>query len=366
LSRPEPLPISQVSNQTGRFSFLERSQAAKKRKGKIMNIKRYTLGASGKLEPTTEEGKANLKIGQILQWHGYEYDKEVIYKKEISGWDDGIIYKTINIKSFSYGSHEAYGLTLKGEGVGIRVEITDKLISPEDLLTICDKAQAIEEAKDLKQKAHRKATDELIKKGKEIASQKIPANCKALIVAEYNEDESDSQTDYFNHATTKLVILATSKHNRDLFSEMRKGAAVFDQTKHLGPGKNEYIQRVVFKTATQTSPFFQVGQYSPWHSEMDKPNGNQFIFSTEEEAKAHIKAKGEPESVTDNGLKLSFGWDIERRHIEHREKYSMGQGYYLKGGNGGHSTGWQVNKMAHYSQLPDSVYISLAKMCLLK
>jgi len=47
---------------------------------------------------------------------------------------------------------------------------------------------------------------------------------QALIVAEYETDESDSMTDYFATKNQATVPLAWSKHTRDLFREMLEAA----------------------------------------------------------------------------------------------------------------------------------------------
>lgn len=95
-----------------------------------------------------------------------------------------------------------------------------------------------------------------------------PPWAKAAIVAELDQDDSDSMTDYFNHKTLRTVVIGWSKHTRDLFPELRKAAATFPETADLADA---------------------------------------------------------PESA------------------EHREKYSMGAGYYLKRG-WRDSSGWCVKK----------------------
>lgn len=105
---------------------------------------------------------------------------------------------------------------------------------------------------------------------------KIPADARAVIVAELVHDRSDSMTDYFGSTTSQTVILGFSKHTRDLFPEMRKAARNFDGTAHLA----------------------------------DAPDD-----------------------------------------AEHREKYSMGGGYYLKDGYR-HSDGWKIHKIPFYGDDP--------------
>ncbi len=112
------------------------------------------------------------------------------------------------------------------------------------------------------------------------AREKTPAWAKAVIVAELQADRSDSMTDYFHSQTMRTVVLGFSRHTRDLFPEMRKFAATFEETAHLADA---------------------------------------------------------PESA------------------EHREKWSMGAGYYLKAGYR-HDDGWQVRKLRLYNgaeSMPD-------------
>ena len=46
----------------------------------------------------------------------------------------------------------------------------------------------------------------------------------ALILAVEHKDISDLQTDYFDYQTVRTIVLAFSKHKRNLFPEMRKAA----------------------------------------------------------------------------------------------------------------------------------------------
>lgn len=105
------------------------------------------------------------------------------------------------------------------------------------------------------------------------AESRMPNGAKAVIIAELHQDQSDSMTDYFNHAVVRTVILGFSSHTRDLFPELRKLAGNFPETAGLADA---------------------------------------------------------PESA------------------EHREKYSMGAGYYLKNG-WRDSTGWAVRKVRLYN-----------------
>lgn len=104
------------------------------------------------------------------------------------------------------------------------------------------------------------------------AAKRCPDWAKAVFVAELEEDNCDSMSDYYNARTVRTVILGFSRHTRDLFAEMRKAAATFAETAHLA----------------------------------DAPDS-----------------------------------------AEHREKHSMGGGYYLKAGHR-YGNGWKVSKQKLY------------------
>lgn len=172
-----------------------------------------------------------------------------------------------------------------------------------------------------------------------------PAWAKALIVAEFEEDVSDIQTDYFATRTRKTVPLAWSRHTRDLFPELRKAASLFKPTAHLGPGKDVFTARVVLSCdipATNGSAYYKGGP-SHWHREMYDGTYDAPQFSTRAEAEAFVSASPAPEPISFDGFLATFEWEITRKSVEHREKYSMGSGYYLKG-SCGYSTGWTVSK----------------------
>ena len=78
-----------------------------------------------------------------------------------------------------------------------------------------------------------KANDETEERGRDLVEEKRPAWAQAVIVATLEVSDCDIMTDYWGQHTTKTLILAWSKHTRDLFPEMRKAALNADETKHL-------------------------------------------------------------------------------------------------------------------------------------
>jgi len=137
-----------------------------------------------------------------------------------------------------------------------------------------------------------------IDQGQALIEEKVPDWAKAVIVAHHEVNDCDSMTDYFNTKSGPMYLLAWSKHTRDIFSEMRKAAAVMTETAHMATAPDE----------------------------------------------------------DDNGDKrtdANKSWWHPRD--EHREKYSMGAGYYLKDG-GTYSTGWKIKKIALGKWSRDDIY----------
>ncbi len=64
-----------------------------------------------------------------------------------------------------------------------------------------------------------------IKIGEALLAEAMPAGTRAIILAELEQDDSDTMSDYHATKTTKRVVLGYSKHTRRLFSELRKVAA---------------------------------------------------------------------------------------------------------------------------------------------
>jgi hypothetical protein len=180
-----------------------------------------------------------------------------------------------------------------------------------------------------------------------------PPWAQALIVAELEHDASDSMTDYFNTTTSRIVALAWSRHTRDRFDEMRNAAAMFEETAHLGPGRDVFRARVVLTDdVIMNGSAYWKGSPSHWHRELyasDRGRDRGETFTTRVEAEAFTAGRGEPEPIVFNGgtpqeKLVRFEWRIDRESIEHREKYSMGHGFYLKG-SGRYSDGWIVRKV---------------------
>ncbi len=75
------------------------------------------------------------------------------------------------------------------------------------------------------------------------AAKRLPANAKAVIIAELHEDKSDSQSDYWGSTISRKLILGFSTHTRDLFPEMRKAARNAPETADLADAPESFEHR---------------------------------------------------------------------------------------------------------------------------
>lgn len=185
---------------------------------------------SGVLEPVPEIG---LKRGQILLFNGYGYSMEpryvVLSKRTATSYNvahlDGSGFGTVN------------HVRPEAEKFGIGTYYRDGHMMAECELQELERRTAenvrIKAAKDAEEKRRaEKELAEALAKGSDIIPE-LPADAKAVIVADFMEDESDPMTDYFGASCRRRVYLAFSKHTRALFPEMRKAAAKFEGTAYL-------------------------------------------------------------------------------------------------------------------------------------
>lgn len=140
-----------------------------------------------------------------------------------------------------------------------------------------------------------------------------PPRAARAIFAELVEDESDSLSDYHGSTIVRRVFLDYGTTSRESFPALRRAAALFPETEHLGPGKG----------------LFHVGPH---------------VFALRESAAARAQKENLP---------------LRETPLEHRENYSMGAGNYLKAGHR-HSSGWQVcsyplSHLPSYGPVPETL-----------
>jgi hypothetical protein len=328
----------------------------------------YTMNAQGGLTPVDTQAFSDLQPGAVVEWGGNAAWGPtrycILYRIEN---ESGARFQLYNLdnpeKNAVLNSTESWNIKDENDPAVWHSQhyfIQPETIDPETVKRYQADHEAQRKAFTDKNDAAKLEADRLEALGRELWPSLI-GECPAVIIAELEQDVSDSQTDYFASRTVGRVILAPSRHTRDLFPEMRKAAEILPETSHLGIGKGRFSPYVaISKNFISNGSCYYAGSGSPWHRELDKDeNYRDFVFSTLAEAQAFTTQKGDPEPVSFDGEVIPFEWKIREEEIEHREKYSMGKGFYL---GTSHYSGWQVSKHVFYKDGPRREdFITLAK-----
>lgn len=216
---------------------------------------------------------------------------QIIFTDNIHSLEDSrrVVYEVVRPGYFKTVSLNGQELTTDtrvkpySEKFGIGAYYNEgETMSAEEVAKLVEAATDYQRAKREREEAAaiaaEQARKEKIEQGRAIIAA-IPTGAHSIIVAEQRQDESDSQSDYFSYSTKQVIYLAFSTHGRDLFPEMRKAA---------GRCNVEAVKR------------YEVAPVKP-----------------------------------------SDAGDFWQPKDEHREKYSMGAGYYL--GDSKYS-GWIIRK----------------------
>lgn len=218
--------------------------------------------------------------------------------------------------------------------------------SPETLAAIESKKAKDDSDKQKAIAAHERAEIDraaALHRGKALLLEKRPEWAKAAIIAEQRVNQSDYQSDYHGHSTAKSVIIGWSKHTKDLFPEMRRAclASGMAELADMGPGQDIYTCKAV-----ACNDYINHGRHH-YAGELSG-HDESATFNTEAEAQSWINKQETPCPLSvDDGKLVNYEWTIKKESIEHREKYSMGGGYYLS--RGGRHSGWAVSKVAWWS-----------------
>jgi len=273
----------------------------------------YELSGN-RLVKVNADGKRDLEPGRVIHWGGNQawQEEDFVIDLRIDPDPDShtpVMYRLISLKDFRYHQSEAYLMKFRTEEVSNRqyLFIEDRYVSADELET----ARAGAKEKQDKERADRAEKDRIradqIARGKELADKHIPPTAKAVIVAIHEVNDCDYTTDYFGTKSTDYVVLGTSKHTRNIFSEMRKFAEVIPETAHL-----------------RTPP--------------------------------DVDENGEKKT----GANKKYWMPAD----EHRENWSGGHGFYLKAGDR-YDTGWEIRKEPLADWNREKIFISLAKRLVL-
>lgn len=207
-----------------------------------------------------------IEVGQIIFLNGYgqspeHHKRKAIY--EIKKSDFGVNYLTVCLETFELDSSDRIRPVEELFGIGTYYKEGDKISLSEVQEAHSKGVIKRDEKNALKEKQSTEAAEQRakdIEKGETLVT--IPKGAKYVLVAEFMEDHSDSQTDYFHSSSCKRVYLAFSTHKRDLFSEMRKAANNFEEVHELANAPESFEHRE--KYSMGAGYYLGESKYSGW------------------------------------------------------------------------------------------------------
>jgi hypothetical protein len=209
-----------------------------------------------------------LQVGQIIFLNGYgqspsHHQRKAIYKIEDSNW--GKMYHWVNLDKPVRGQTEAFTVRHVSQIFGIGTYYKDNDFATDEEITEALQLAMQEEMYEQARKDYARVMKAVaIALGKAYYQKYLPKDTLALIVATFERNTSDSQSDYFGSTTEKIVILAPSAHRRDLFAEMRKAALNTDiaELKALHDAPEDYENRE--KYTGGNGYYLSAHRYSGW------------------------------------------------------------------------------------------------------
>ena len=139
----------------------------------------------------------------------------------------------------------------------------DQVAEPAEIAAALAEVAAREEAHRTDHAARELQERETVMRGERFLGPRRPAGATHALVGERHVDVSDSQTDYFASRRDQTLVLAWSKHGRDLFTEMRKAAAHAPETADLATAPVAYEHRE--KYSMGAGYYLGERRHSGWH-----------------------------------------------------------------------------------------------------
>lgn len=222
----------------------------------------HLLGANRSYDRSVQ----TVSVNQVVMLKGYSYDSYVVYEVSHDKW--GITYHLVNLRTHEFHTSDLIRPLSEKFGIGIYYDDANpKFLDP------LETAALLTQAKEKKAEAERKAEEaseeyeRIAKIGAERLRLLIPTDTKAVIIGTLRVNECDSYTDYYDYSIARTVILGFSKHTRNLFSEMRKHAANFEETAYLAEYNADYEHRENYSMGD--GMYLGRNKYSGWTIEKE-------------------------------------------------------------------------------------------------
>jgi hypothetical protein len=181
---------------------------------------------------TYDTAKQSVEKNQIIRMNGYEDDGYAVY--DITYRSSGLIYRLINLRTHKFGQCDLIRPLSEKFGIGYYYDDENpEFMDAFEVDILRSEAEQTDRQEQEELQKRQEHGEQLKVAGRKRLATLVPADAKAVIVAELHENESDPMTDYFGYRTQRTVIPGFSTHTKDLFSEMRRYAANFSETAHL-------------------------------------------------------------------------------------------------------------------------------------
>ncbi|MDR2145332.1 MAG: fusion protein [Tannerella sp.] len=217
----------------------------------------HLLGANANDDTDRQAAAKN----QIIQMNGYGNDRFVVHDIVQTRW--GKSYGLINLQTRRFGQCDLIRPLSQKFGIGYYYDDENpEFMDGMEVAILHAEAEQHQKAEQEAKRQEQEHTRQLEAVGRERLQSLVPADAKAVIIAELHEDDSDMMTDYVGYHRLRRVILGFSPHTKDLFSEMRRHAARFSETAHLAEENKEYEHRE--KYAGGAGYYLGESKYGGW------------------------------------------------------------------------------------------------------
>ena len=182
------------------------------------------------------------EIGTIIFLDGYDSYQGSKGNNWVVYQVDGENYKCVEKDTLLLQDKDYVKPLSKKFGIGNYFEPDFKFEgSEDDLANLVIEAQKKAEQDSKQEKADQEEARAVraskIEEGKKLVS--VPQWAKTVIVADFYQDDSDSQTDYFSTSIGRTIYLTFSKSDRNNMTELHKAKLLFEDTKDLEDEHND-------------------------------------------------------------------------------------------------------------------------------
>lgn len=256
----------------------------------------FLLGANKSID----RAKQVVEVNQIIQMEGYSYDRYVVY--EITKDDWGITYKLIDLTTKDFLTADIIRPLKEKFGIGFYYDSENpQFMDSFEVAILFQEAEQKSKAEADEAEKERIRVEKVKTIGRKRFAEILPEDAQAVIVARLQQNDSESQTDYFAHSTQRTVILGFSKHKRDLFSEMRKHAPNFEETAYLAEFNEDYEHRE--KWSMGAGYYLGASKYSGWIIEKVSVYNREraieaFAYTAGNEDNIHLNPTSKPTDKT--------------------------------------------------------------------